>query len=181
MRPGSRLAATLCVLGLTLSGCAADPQDPREPGSASVRLKPVTAPLEGPTLQRTVYVPVYSSMYLGRDIKLNMVQLSATMSIRNVSSRYPLVLNFVRYYDSSGHHLRDYVERPSELAPLATVEFVIQQADTAGGPGANFLVQWVGSADIDEPVIEAVMIGQSGNAGFSFTSPGRVVKDPPSP
>ena len=181
MRQGSRLAATLCALALTLSGCAADVQDPREPGSASVRLKPVTAPLKEPTLQRTVYVPVYSSIYLGRDINQKMVELSATMSIRNVSSRYPLVLNFVRYYDSSGRQIRDYVESPSELGPLASVEFVIQQKDTEGGPGANFLVQWAGVADIDEPAIEAVMIGQAGNAGFSFTSPGRVVKDPPSP
>ena len=181
MRHGSRLAATLCVVGLTLSGCATDVQDPKEPGSAAVRLKRVTAPLAGPIIQRTVYVPVYSSIYLGKDIKQNMVQLSATMSIRNVSSRYPLVLNFVRYYDSAGQQIRNYVDSPSELAALATVEFVIQRADTAGGPGANFLVQWAGSSDIDEPVIEAVMIGQSGNAGFSFTSPSRVVKDPPSP
>jgi Protein of unknown function (DUF3124) len=181
MRLGNRLAATLCVLALSLSGCAADVHDPRELGSASARLKPVAAPLAEPTLQRTVYVPVYSSMYLGRDIKQNMVQLSVTMSIRNVSSRHPLVLNFVRYYDSAGHQIREYVSSPSELAPLATVEFVIKQADTTGGPGANFLVQWAGSSNIDDPVIEAVMIGQSGNAGFSFTSPGRVVKDPRSP
>lgn len=67
------------------------------------------------------------------------------------------------------------------LGNLASVEFVIQKADTAGGPGANFLVRWAGAPDIDEPVIEAVMIGPSGSAGFSFTSVGRVVKDPPSP
>ena len=181
MRFGNRLAATPCVLALTLSACAADVQDPKEPGTASVRLKPVTAPLVEPTLQRTVYVPAYSSIYLGRDINQNMVQLSVTLSIRNVSTQYPLVLNFVRYYDSSGNQVRDYVDGPSELGPMASVEFVIQKADTAGGPGANFLVRWAGAADIDEPVIEAVMIGQSASAGFSFTSVGRVVKDPPSP
>jgi hypothetical protein len=29
---------------------------------------------------------------------------------------------------------------------------------------------------VDEPLIEAVMLGQAGNAGISFTSAGRVVK-----
>jgi hypothetical protein len=88
-------------------------------------------------------------------------------------------LNFVRYYDSVGKHVRDYVSTPSELGPLATVEFVIQQMDVAGGPGANFLVQWAGPTDIDEPLVEAVMVGQSGTAGISFTSVGRVVKNEP--
>ena len=179
MRQGSSLVTTLCVVGLTLCGCSGDAPDPTVHGSAAVRLSPAVTALPEPTIQRTIYVPIYSSIYLGRDIKQKMVELAATLSVRNVSAHYPVVLNFVRYYDSAGRQIRDYVNRPSELAPLATVEFVIQEADTAGGPGANFLVQWRGSADIDEPVIEAVMIGQSGNAGFSFTSSGRVVKNPP--
>jgi hypothetical protein len=116
-------------------------------------------------------------MYLGVNIRQNMVDLAATVSIRNVSPQYPIVLLFVRYYDSAGKQIREYVSSPSELGPLATVEFVVQKADTQGGPGANFLVQWAGPSDIDEPLIEAVMIGQSGNAGFSFTSPGRVLRN----
>jgi hypothetical protein len=75
--------------------------------------------------------------------------------------------------------VREYLGEPAELGPLATVEFVIQRADIAGGPGANFLVQWVGQPDSDEPLIEAVMIGQSGNAGISFTSSGRAIKNEP--
>jgi hypothetical protein len=88
-------------------------------------------------------------------------------------------LNFVRYYDSAGKLVREHLTEPGELGPLATVEFVIQRVDTAGWPGANFLVQWVGSPEVDEPLIEAVMIGQSGNAGISFTSAGRVIKNEP--
>jgi hypothetical protein len=68
---------------------------------------------------------------------------------------------------------------PSELAPLATVEFVIQRADATGGPGANVLIRWKGPSEIDEPLIEAVMVGQSGNAGISFTSLGRNVSEAP--
>ena len=124
----------------------------------------------------TVYVPVYSSLYLGLNVKQQMVELAATVSVRNVSQAHPIVIEWVRYYDSKGKLVRDYVEKPAALPPLGSVEFVIQRADVAGGPGANFLIRWKGPSGVDEPVIEAVMLGQSGNAGISFTSAGRVVK-----
>jgi hypothetical protein len=163
--------------GFAFGACSQDTPNPSTHGSASVRLTPFTSPLPTKAIRYTVYVPVYSSMYLGVNIRQNMVDLAATVSIRNVSPQYPIVLLFVRYYDSAGKQIREYVSSPSELGPLATVEFVVQKADTQGGPGANFLVQWAGPSDIDEPLIEAVMIGQSGNAGFSFTSPGRVLRN----
>jgi hypothetical protein len=180
---------TLCIAGLVLGACSHQSTDPKLYGTAAERLKPLTTPLPEPSVRRTVYVPVYSNIYLGLNEKprptaiarpsADIVALAATVSVRNVSPRYPLVLNFVRYYDSAGKHVRDYVSTPSELGPLATVEFVIQQMDMAGGPGANFLVQWAGPTDIDEPLVEAVMVGQSGSAGISFTSVGRVVKNEP--
>ena len=49
-------------------------------------------------------------------------------------------------------------------------------APAAGGPGANFVIEWAGPKDMDEPVIEAVMIGQSGHAGFSVISTGRTIQ-----
>lgn len=177
---GARWRIALLTLGagtLALAGCSPGPSDPIVHGSMGARLTPVTSVLPEPTVRRTVYVPVYSSIYLGVDIKQHMVQLSVTVSVRNVSAHDPVVLEFVRYYDSAGKPLRDYLAQPAELAPLATVEFVVQRSDTAGGPGANFLIGWRGPAAGDEPLIEAVMIGASGNAGFSFTSPGRVVKE----
>jgi hypothetical protein len=143
-------------------------------GSAAQRLEPVTTTPDG-GVGATLYVPVYSSIYLGLDIHRNQVDLAVTVSVRNVSVQHPLVLQSVRYYDSSGKAVRSYLDRPSQLAPLATVEFVIQRADTAGGPGANFLIEWTGPAGMDPPLAEAVMVGHSGNAGISFTSAGRTV------
>jgi len=113
---------------------------------------------------------------LGRDIKQQVVELAATVSVRNVSAAHPIVIEWVRYYDSTGKRVRDYLEKPAALPPLGSVEFVIQRSDTAGGPGANFLIHWNGPAGVDDPLIEAVMLGQSGSAGISFTSAGRVVK-----
>ena len=172
-RTGLLLACTV-----TLFACAGE-SNSSAPESAPVHLKRRLTPLSEPTVRRTVYVPVYSSIYTGLDIRQKLIELAATVSIRNVSAQHPVILNFVRYYDSGGTLVREYLTEPGELGPLATVEFVIQRVDTAGGPGANFLVQWVGQAEVDEPLIEAVMIGQSGNAGISFTSAGRVIKNEP--
>ena len=49
------------------------------------------------------------------------------------------------------------------------------QKDTAGGPGAKFLVSWEGPAGIDEPIVEAVMVGLAGNIGLAFTTSGRAL------
>ena len=148
-------------------------------GSAAERLQPVTSAPAGGVVRRTVYVPIYSSLYLGRDVKNDMVQLTSNLSVRNVSPRFPVVIESVRYYDSHGRLVREHLPQPAELAALASVEFVVKEADTAGGPGANFLVKWSGPSGVDEPLIEAVMLGRSANAGISFTSVGRVITNEP--
>jgi hypothetical protein len=153
--------------------------DPGSAGSATERLHPVTSGPTGDVVRRTVYVPIYSSLYLGRDIKQDIVQLTSTLSIRNVSARYPIVIESIRYYDSHGRAVRDHLTMPSELAALASVEFVVKEADTTGGPGANFLVRWSGPVGVDEPLIEAVMLGRSANVGISFTSVGRTITNVP--
>ncbi len=147
--------------------------------SVSDRLQPAPAGSPTSTDGTTVYVPVYSSLYLGVSARQRTVELAATVSVRNTSAMHPITLQWVRYYDSSGQHVRDYLDKPSALAPLGSVEFVIQRSDAAGGPGANFLIRWDGPANVGEPLIEAVMFGQSGNAGVSFTSRGQVVKSAP--
>ena len=58
------------------------------------------------------------------------------------------------------------------------MEFVVQYKPQ-GSPGANFLVRWAGSGEIDEPLMDPIMIGQTSNVGISFTSFGRVVRDVP--
>ncbi|MEQ1884644.1 MAG: DUF3124 domain-containing protein [Bryobacteraceae bacterium] len=170
-------ATIIVTSGLISGGCSRPNTNYQQHGSAAERLTPVTAPLAEGLTRRTVYAPIYSSIYWGLNQSDKPMDLAATVSIRNVSSKYPLILESVRYYDSAGRLVRDYVTQPSELGALATVEFVIQQLDRAGGPGASFLIRWAGAPEMNEPLVESVMVGQSGTAGISFTSPGRVVKD----
>ena len=181
MRPGN----TFLLLSLTLwplVSCSKEPPtaDPARLGSAADRLKPLTSPVPQSFVHRRVYVSVYSSIYLGLQFEPMMVNLAATVSVRNVSDRHPLILTHARYYDSAGKAVRDYVTAPAELGAMATVEYVVKRDDIAGGPGANFVIEWAGPADMDDPIVEAVMIGQSGHAGFSFISEGKRVQRPPS-
>jgi hypothetical protein len=147
--------------------------------SASERLQPVTNLPSAGAVRRTVYVPVYSSLDLGLGIKHDVVQLASTLSIRNVSPRFPVVIESIRYYDSHGQLVREHLDKPAALAALASVEFVVKQVDTTGGPGANFLVKWSGASGVDEPLMEAVMLGRSANAWISFTSVGRAITNEP--
>src|SRR3954464_1563326 len=78
-------------------------------GSATERLQPVEAGASPTGTSAMVYVPVYSSLYLGLDIKHPMIELAATVSVRNVSAVHPIVIEWVRYYDSAGKRIRDYV------------------------------------------------------------------------
>jgi hypothetical protein len=117
---------------------------------------------------------VYSSIYWGT--KNRTAELTAMVSIRNVSAKRPIVVEFARYFDSAGRQVREYVSAPARLDPLAGVDFVIDQRDTAGGTTASFLIQWSGPEELDEPVIEAVMVGQVGSVGISFTSLSRDLK-----
>lgn len=143
--------------------------------TVSERLRPVDTVSSESAATGTIYVPVYSTLFLGVPNQSLTVNLSATVSVRNVSAVHEITLDWVRYYDSFGKHLRDYLTQPSALPTLGSVEFVVQRSDTTGGAGANFLIRWHATAAVDEPLAEAIMLGQSGNAGISFSSRGRTL------
>jgi Protein of unknown function (DUF3124) len=130
--------------------------------------------IKNPAMGQTLYVPIYSHIYA--EDRKSMLNLTATLSIRNTDLQQTLVINSVRYYDSDGKQVRQYLEKPIALKALATKDFVIPRTDTTGGAGANFIVEWVAQQKISEPIVEAVMIGTEGNRGFSFVSPARVIE-----
>lgn len=140
------------------------------------------APLKSVTLDniveivagQTVYVPIYSQIPVWDQTRV--VNLTATLSVRNTDLSSPVIVATVNYYDSGGKLVRSYLEQPVELGPLSSTNFVVNREDTSGGSGAAFVVEWVTQKEISLPVIEAIMIDTSGNQGISFTSPGRVIK-----
>lgn len=137
-------------------------------------LKSVSVDGEKVVAGQTIYVPVYSHIYF--ENKKNYLDLTATLSIRNTDLSHSLIITGVRYYDTNGRLVREYLKEPSELTALASVAFVVERTDSTGGSGANFIVEWVAEKRISEPVVEAVMISAESAQGISFISQGRVIK-----
>lgn len=124
---------------------------------------------------QTLYVPVYSNVFSGpRKLPL---QLAATLSIRNTDMAASFRVTAIDYYDTNGRMVRRHLERPAVVGPLATIYVHIEEKDTSGGFGANFIVRWQADSVINAPVIECVMIGATGGQGISFVSPGQEIRD----
>jgi hypothetical protein len=124
---------------------------------------------------QTLYVPVYSEIPYGdRDQTLD---LTVTLSIRNIDRKIAVMLRKVDYYNTKGELVRAYAQEPRVLPPLATVEFVIKASDRSGGISAGFLVEWESEHLCVPPVVEAVMISTASTQGISFSSQARVVEE----
>jgi hypothetical protein len=124
---------------------------------------------------QTLYVPVYSEIPYGdRDQTLD---LTVTLSIRNIDRKIAVMVRKVDYYNSKGERVRSYAQEPRVLPPLATVEFVIKASDRSGGISAGFIVEWESEHLCVPPVVEAVMISTASTQGISFSSQARVVEE----
>jgi hypothetical protein len=124
---------------------------------------------------QTVYVPIYSHIYSG--LKGNPFSLAATLSIRNTDPKQPIWLVSVKFYDSDGKLVKEYLGNPAELKAMASTRYILTESDTGGGSGANFLVKWQSKSKVNPPLIEGVMIGTRSGQGISFVSRGQVIKD----
>lgn len=127
------------------------------------------------SLGQTLYVPCYSHIYHGP--RNRTLDLTVTLSIRNIDQHLPLTLTVVDYYDTDGRLIRHELDKPRTIAPLMTLEFMVHQRDSAGGSGANFIVVWKADTPVNAPVVETVMISTESSLGVSFTSPARVIEE----
>jgi hypothetical protein len=125
----------------------------------------------------TVYVPVYSHIYVA--VKGHPYDLAISLSIRNTDLAEPITVLSVDYYDSNGKLVRKYLDKPSEIKSLASLDFFVSESDTAGGLGASFLVTWKAEKKVNEPIVEGVMAGTKSGQGISFTSRGRAIREKP--
>lgn len=122
----------------------------------------------------TSYLSVYSQIYNYTEHQLQ--DLTVTVSMRNTNRADTIYLNNVEYYSTSGKLIRKYIDRPVFLAPLETLEIIIEESDKQGGSGANFLFDWTVKEGTPEPFFEGVMISMTGAQGLSFVTEGRRVK-----
>lgn len=114
------------------------------------------------------YLSIYSQIYsFSQHKKYN---LTGMISLRNTSDQDTIYLLSTRYYDTRGTKIRTYFEEPVFLRPMETAEIVIEQDDTEGGTGSNFIIEWQKPADCPEPLFEGVMNSMQGTQGISFTT-----------
>jgi hypothetical protein len=99
------------------------------------------------------------------------------LSVRNTDLHNSLTVISTKYYDNNGKELKEYVQTPITLNPLASRRFVVEEGDESGGFGANFIVKWKAEKDINPPIVESVMIGLKSGQGISFVCQGKVIAE----
>jgi hypothetical protein len=122
----------------------------------------------------TSYLSVYSEIYHQSEERTQ--DLTVTVSMRNMNQKDTVFIHKAEYFDTQGKSIRSYFDKTIYLAPMETVEIVIDAADETGGTGANFIFDWSLSPEADEPLFEAVMISTSGKQGLSFVTQGKRLK-----
>jgi hypothetical protein len=117
------------------------------------------------------YLSIYSQIYsISGDKTQN---LTAMVSLRNVSETDTIYVLKADYYDTHGKSVRKYFEHPIYLAPLETTEIIIDQLDISGGTGSNFIFEWKTPQNTPEPLFEGIMTSILGINGLSFTTEAR--------
>jgi len=127
------------------------------------------------SMGQSVYVSIYSHIYSG--LKARPFDLAAILSIRNTDINQPVTLISVKYYDTEGKLLKEYLDEPLQLKALASTRYIIMEDDKAGGSGAKFIVKWKSEIRVTSPITEAVMIGTHSGQGISFVSRGQVIEE----
>jgi hypothetical protein len=144
--------------------------------STGILVAPSWAFAEEVTLStgQTIYTPIYSYIHYGN--KFKKIDLTATLSIRNTDMANSIEVVSVDYYSSSGKLIKNYLDSPVQLAPLASTHYKVAESDLTGGLGASFIIQWQSSREVSQPLVEGVMIGALSAQGISIVSRGEVIR-----
>ena len=175
MKNKSLLNTTTILIFLCLifiSGCS-DDKALKKPIKAYSYFSPIEKISEEMTKHETIYLPVYSHIYTSEE---KYEPMGITLSIRNTDLNNNLVVENVSYYNTAGDLIEIYVSKPHLLNPMASIDFVVDLNDMRGGSGANFVIKWTGKQELSNPIIQAVMVNNSGNKAFAFITDGQIAK-----
>lgn len=125
-------------------------------------------------VQGKTYLSVYSEIYSGTEHRI--LSLTATVSLRNININDTIFIDKAIYYNTHGEAIRSYFNKTIFIAPMETVEIVIDELDKEGGTGANFLFNWSKRSNSSEPFFESVMLSTSGQQGISITTQGKAIR-----
>jgi len=117
------------------------------------------------------YLSSYSQIYSMSEHRTH--NLTAMASLRNTSMTDTVYVLKATYHDTEGKLVRTYFDKPIYLVPLETVEIIIDEIDTEGGTGSNFIFEWKIPKTASEPLFEGIMSSTMGQQGLSFTTQGK--------
>lgn len=173
MNPNFIKASVIFIIVLLFSGC----EPPKEMSSVNPvnwQKRSYTQPFADSIQTGSTYLSVYSQIYSRSE--RSTIDLTATVSIRNINDQDTIYLTAAEYFNTQGERIRSYFEKPVYVAPLETIEIIIDQDDQEGGTGANFVFDWVLTPGSHEPYFESVMISTYGQQGLSFVTRGVRIK-----
>ena len=120
------------------------------------------------------YLSIYSQIYSSSEHKTH--NLTAMVSLRNTSDLDTIYLLRAEYYDTHGKSIRSYFDNAIFLAPMETIEIIIDEVDVSGGTGSNFIFEWKTPKNSPEPLFEGIMNSTMGQQGLSFTTHAKRIK-----
>ncbi len=160
---------TILIIGLLLSAC-----DTKKEASSinpeNWKARTIHNNLSDTLESGTTYLSVYSQIYSITEHRTH--DLTATISMRNTNRFDTVFIQKAEYYNTKGELIRTYFNKTIYMAPMETVEIVIDQTDKEGGSGGNFIFEWKRKQSLNDPFFEGVMISTSGQQGISFTTQG---------
>lgn len=119
------------------------------------------------------YLSIYSEIYSYTEHSKH--SLTSMVSLRNLSDLDSIYLTRAEYYDTKGKSIRKYFDYPIFLAPMETIEIIIDELDVTGGTGSNFIFEWKIKPHSPEPLFEAIMSTTMNQQGLSFTTTGKKI------
>ncbi len=122
---------------------------------------------------QTVYVPVFSEVLFGD--RSGSIPVRASVFVRNTDPNHAITITSNEYRDSSGKLLKNFVEKPVRVAPLATQHFDIPESDTSGHKAPSMLLRWTAERAVNAPLVQALMISVFEHQGISFVTEGRPI------
>lgn len=168
------LSSLIILVSLLFVGCDSKKSNTEDPISKiDWTEKEVSLKTKDSLVSGSTYLSVYSQIYSYTEH--TSIDLTATVSIRNLNSESEVYLFKADYFDTKGNKIHSYVNHPVKVSSLETLEIVIAEFDKKGGTGANFVFDWATEPGDTKPIFEAVMISTYGQQGLSFTTQGHQI------
>ncbi len=123
---------------------------------------------------QTLYAPSQTSHIAGT----HSFDVKPIIFIHNTDQNQPINIVRIDFYDTNGVLVEKYLQKPMKLNANSSTRINVKER-LAGeeGAGAHFIIQWQAENKVVEPLFQVWFIGATGNRGYSFTSPVRIIQE----